>query len=147
MDRAIKYNELAKFRDLLIATINFSIDSFSSTSSKKNSFTKHFETIREQTIDLYEKGNLEELKALFTDQTEMYKEDLDRDFNTYLIEVTGYDMDLFDGFFTRVEKVMKAEKIANSDERDDLNRYLEYLEDAEVQNEEEIQKVKSLLDI
>lgn len=146
MDRAVKFNELAKYRDLLIATINFSIDSFSTTSSKKNSFTKHFETIREQTIDMYEKGDLEGLQALFTDQTEMYKEDLDREFNTYLIEVTGYDMDLFDGFFKRIDAVLERGKIKDSEERDDLKRYLELLEDADEQDEEEIVKVNEMLD-
>lgn len=146
MDRAVKFNELAKYRDLLIATINFSIDSFSTTSSKKNSFTKHFETIREQTIDMYEKGDLEGLQALFTDQTEMYKEDLDREFNTYLIEVTGYDMDLFDGFFKRIDTVLERGKIKDSEERDDLKRYLELLEDADEQDEEEIVKVNEMLD-
>ena len=146
MDRAVKFNELAKYRDLLIATINFSIDSFSTTSSKKNSFTKHFETIREQTIDMYEKGDLEGLQALFTDQTEMYKEDLDREFNTYLIEVTGYDMDLFDGFFKRIDAVLERGKIKDSEERDDLKRYLELLEDADEQDEKEIVKVNEMLD-
>ncbi len=146
MDRAVKFNELAKYRDLLIATINFSIDSFSTTSSKKNSFTKHFETIREQTIDMYEKGDLEGLQALFTDQTEMYKEDLDREFNTYLIEVTGYDMDLFDGFFKRIDAVLERGKIKDAEERDDLKRYLELLEDADEQDEEEIVKVSEMLD-
>ncbi len=146
MDRAVKFNELAKYRDLLIATINFSIDSFSTTSSKKNSFTKHFETIREQTIDMYEKGDLEGLQALFADQTEMYKEDLDREFNTYLIEVTGYDMDLFDGFFKRIDAVLERGKIKDAEERDDLKRYLELLEDADEQDEEEIVKVSEMLD-
>jgi len=104
-----KQIELDYYRDLVIATLDYCIDSpdFLIQTSDFDS-KKHFESCKLQTVDYYNKGRLSILKQWFRDLTEPMREGRDFEFIKYIKERTGHQIDLFADFDTRIQKIVDS---------------------------------------
>ncbi|GJQ60996.1 MAG: hypothetical protein SCALA702_00490 [Melioribacteraceae bacterium] len=104
--------ELKKYRELVIATLDYYIEreEYSKNPAFQN-LSRHFLELRSQTEELFQKGRLSTLKKWFRDLTEISVEARDLKFNEYLKNKTKYDIDIFKSFKNRIEKIIKDGRI------------------------------------
>lgn len=115
-----KQVELTKYRDLVLATLDYDIETnFGST--------HYYKGLKIQTEEQYQKGRLTRLKQWFRDLTEMYVETGDLKFNKYLQDKTKYDIDIFKSYFQRVEKIIEKGKITTDNQFYDINIMIDQL--------------------
>lgn len=90
-----KQAELAKYRDLILATLDYYLDN-NVMQIKTADFdsTEHYKGLKIQTEEYYQKGRLTRLKQWFRDLTEMQVETVDLKFNKYLQDKTKYNIDI-----------------------------------------------------
>ena len=100
-----KQEELVKYRDLVLATLDYYIDN-KEMQIKTADFdsTEHYKGLKTQTAEHYQKGRLTRLKQWFRDLTEMQVETGDLKFNKYLQDKTKYNIDIFRGQSTKRRK-------------------------------------------
>jgi hypothetical protein len=141
-----KQIELDYYRDLVIATLDYCIDSpdFLIQTSDFDS-KKHFESCKLQTVDYYNKGRLSILKQWFRDLTEPMREGRDFEFIKYIKERTGHQIDLFADFDTRIQKIVDSKKIKTANEYRDILSKVDYLCQFESDKQHEIDLLNSLL--
>jgi hypothetical protein len=141
-----KQAELEKYRDLVLATIDYYLDN-QIMQIKKEDFDSavHFKGIKAQTEEHFQKGRLTRLKQWFRDLTEMQVETGDLKFNKYLQEKTKYDIDIFKSFFQRVDKVIEKGKITTDNQFYDINIMVGQLCQCEPNDSEKIEKLNRLL--
>jgi len=77
--------ELEKFRDLVLAAIEYQLQD-TSARIKTDDFDSdvHFESLKKQAFEHYDNGRLTKLKQWFKDLTEMHIEARNLNFNKYL---------------------------------------------------------------
>jgi hypothetical protein len=114
--------ELKKFRDLVLAAIDYHLDD-PSAAFKTDDFNSnlYYESLKEQTLEHYNKGRLTKLKQWFRDLTEMHIETRNLNFSKYLQNKTGYDIDIFEDYFKRVEKIIKKGMITTDKQFFDIS--------------------------
>jgi uncharacterized protein YcbK (DUF882 family) len=141
-----KQAELEKFRDLVLATLDYYLDN-KEMQIKTADFdsVEHYKGLKKQTEEHYQKGRLTKLKQWFRDLTEMQIETVDLKFNKYLQEKTKYDIDIFKSYFQRVDKVIEKGKITTDNQFYDLNIMVDQLCQGEPVNNEKIEKINRLL--
>ncbi|MEJ7559924.1 MAG: hypothetical protein WKF66_16550 [Pedobacter sp.] len=120
--------ELRKFRDLVLAAIDYHLDD-TSAAIKTDDFNSsvHYESLKKQTLEHYNKGRLTKLKHWFRDLIEIQIEARNLKFNTYLKNQTGYDIDIFEAYFKRVEKIIEKGKITTDNQFFDVSIMVEHL--------------------
>lgn len=107
-----KQAELKKYRDLVLATIDYYLDNKEIQIKTANfDSVEHYERLKTQTEENFQKGRLTRLKQWFRDLTEMQVETRDLKFNKYLKDKTKYDTDIFKSYFLRVDKVIEKGQI------------------------------------
>jgi hypothetical protein len=113
-----KQKELKRHRDILIATLDYSIDRFRTANLKFEEYDPiaHFEQLKHQTEEHYSKGRLTRLKQWLRDMTEEPRETGDLSFGRYIKEKTGYDIDIFSNFQKRIDKIIERKKIKTENE-------------------------------
>jgi len=123
-----KQEELEKYRDLVLASIDYYLD------NKKLHFKmpdfdsiEHFEGLKVQTIEHFQKGRLTKLKQWFRDLAEMPLETGDLKFNKYLQDKTKYEIDIFKSYFQRVDKVIEKGKITTDNQFYDIGVMVDQL--------------------
>lgn len=123
-----KTAELKKYRDLLIATLDWYLANkelkFQTADFDSN---KHYESIKVQTEEHFKKGKLTILKNWFRDMTEMPLETGDLKFNKYLQDKTGYDINIFKSYFQRVDKIITKGNITSDRQFYDINEMVRQL--------------------
>jgi hypothetical protein len=131
ISNADKDIELAKYRDLLTATLDYLIDN-NTFRIKTADFDSdsHYRTLKEQTIEHFQKGRLSKLKQWFRDLTETQRETGDLNFNTYLNKTTGQDINIFQDYFDRVDKIIAKGKITTDNQFYDVNSMVDQLSHA-----------------
>ena len=141
-----KQAELEKFRDLVLATLDYYLDN-KEMQIKTADFdsVEHYKGLKKQTEEHYQKGRLTKLKQWFRDQTEMQIETVDLKFNKYLQEKTKYEIDIFKSYFQRVNKVIEKGKITTDNQFYDLNIMVDQLCHSEPVDNEKIEKLNRLL--
>ena len=141
-----KGEELKKYKDLIIATIDYYLDNdlMKIKTSDFNS-VEHFKQLKEQTVDNFQKGRLTSLKQWFRDLTEPQIETVDLKFNKYLQEKTGYDIDIFKPYFDRINKIIEKGKITSDNQFYDLNIMVDQLCQTKPVDNEKIEKLNKLL--
>jgi len=141
-----KQAELEKFRDLVLATLDYYLDN-KEMQIKTSDFdsVEHYKGLKKQTEEHYQKGRLTKLKQWFRDLTEMQIETIDLKFNEYLREKTKYDIDIFNSYFQRVDKVIEKGKITTDNQFYDLNIMVDQLCQSEPVDNDNIEKLNRLL--
>lgn len=138
--------ELKKYRDLVLATIDYYLDNkliqLQTTDFDSN---EHFQGLKNQALVDFDKSRLTRLKQWFRDLTEMQVETRDFKFNEYLKEKTGYDIDLFQSYNLRVDKIIEKGKITTENQFYDINMMVDQLSQIEPKDSEKIEKLNKLL--
>lgn len=117
-----KQAELAKYRDLVLSTIDYYIvNTEMQTKTPDFDSLEHYKSLKAQTEENYQRGRLTRLKQWFRDLTEMQVETGDLKFNKYLQDKTKYDIDIFKSYFERVKKVIEKGKITSDNQFYDIN--------------------------
>jgi hypothetical protein len=141
-----KQEELVKYRDLVLATLDYYIDN-KEMQIKTADFDsdEHYKGLKIQTEENFQKGRLTRLKQWFRDLTEMQVETGDLKFNKYLKDKTKYDIDIFKSYFQRVDKVIEEGKITTDNQFYDINIMVDQLCQTEPVDSEKIEKINRLL--
>lgn len=123
-----KAAKLKKYRDLVLATIDYYLDNkLMKIKTPDSDSDDHYKSLKEQTEKHFLKGRLTRLKQWFRDLTEMQVETVNLKFNQYLQDKTHYDIDIFQCFFQRVDKIISKGKITTDNQFYDLNIMVDQL--------------------
>jgi hypothetical protein len=146
LNRDEKQAELVKYRDLVLATLDYYIDN-KEMQIKTADFdsTEHYKGLKTQTAEHYQKGRLTRLKQWFRDLTEMQVETGDLKFNKYLRDKTKYDINIFKSYFQRIDKIIEKGKITNDNQFYDINIMVDQLCQTEPVDNEKIEILNRLL--
>lgn len=128
LNRDEKKEELVKYRDLVLATLDYYIEN-KEIQIKTADFdsTEHYNELKTQTAEHYQKGRLTRLKQWFRDLTEMQVETVDLKFNKYLQDKTKYNIDIFKSYFQRVDKIIEKGKITTDNQFYNINTMVDQL--------------------
>lgn len=138
--------DLVNYRDLILATLDYYLEN-KIMEIKTSDFdsTIHFQSLKTQTIDHFEKGRLTKLKQWFRDLSEMQIETRDLKFNTYLRNKTGLDIDIFQDYFERINKVIECGKITTDNQFYDVRNMVDYLCQTDPVDQRQIEILNKLL--
>lgn len=141
-----KQAELLKYRLLVLATIDYYLDNklMQITTDDFNS-EAHFTNLKKQAELYFQKGSLGRLKQWFRDLSEMQLETRDLKFNKYLLDKTGYDIDVFATFFQRIEKIVTKGKITSDNQFYDVRVLVDQLCQVQPPDERRIELFNKLL--
>jgi hypothetical protein len=106
-----KQLELKWHRDILLATIDYSIERSNKERYGEFDIIAHYQQLKEQTEEHYQKGRLAKLKQWLRDMTEAPREMEDFGFGRYIKDKTGYDLDIFASFHKRIDKIIERKQI------------------------------------
>jgi hypothetical protein len=141
-----KQAELLKYRNLVLATIDYYIDNkVMQIKTADFDSEEHYKGLKTQTEEHYQKGRLTRLKQWFRDLTEMQVETGDLKFNKYLQDKTKYDIDIFKSYFQRIDKVIAKGKITTDNQFYDINMMVDQLCQTEPVDNERIEILNRLL--
>ncbi len=141
-----KKEALLKYRDLVVATLDYYQDNqqFQIQSAAVDS-QSYYQGLKTQTEAHFQKGRLTLLKQWFRDLTEMPIETRDLKFSKYLQDKTGYDIDIFNSFYQRVDQVIAKGKITTDNQFYDVKILVDQLCQTTPVNEEKIGILNRLL--
>jgi hypothetical protein len=111
-----KQSELLRYRDILLATLDYHIERSIGITYDEYDPTAHFLHLKEQTAEHYHKGRLAKLKQWLRDMTEEQRETADFNFGRYIKEKTGHDIDIFGSFHKRIDNIIERKRIKNENE-------------------------------
>ena len=138
--------ELEKYKELVIATIDYHIlNKLIQLKTTDFDSDQYFEGLKEQALEHFDKGRLSKLKQWFRDLTEMQIETRDFGFNQYLREKTDYDINIFQSFKKKLEKVIDKGKITTDNQFHDINMFVDQLSQTEPLDNQRIAKLNNLL--
>lgn len=141
-----KQAELEKYRDLILATLDYYLDNKEMQIKTAEFDTlENYKSLKIQTEEHFQKGRLTRLKQWFRDLTEMQIETGDLKFNKYLLDKTKYDIDIYKTYFQRVDKVIRKGKITTDNQFNDLNLMVDQLCQSEPVDNDKIEKLNRLL--
>ena len=141
-----KQKELLKYRDLVLATLDYYIDNKEMQIKTADvDSTEHYKGLKTQTAEHYQKGRLTRLKQWFRDLTEMQVETGDLKFNKYLQDKTKYNIDIFKSYFQRVDKIIEKGKITTDNQFYDINIMVDQLCQTKPVDNEKIEILNRLL--
>ena len=146
INNADKDVELAKYRDLVTATLDYLIDN-NTFRIKTADFDSdaHYRRLKEQTTEHFQKGRLSKLKQWFRDLTETQRETGDLKFNVYLKNRTGQEIDIFQDYYDRVDKIIAKGKITTDNQFYDVNSMVDQLSHAVPVDNERLTMLNKLL--
>lgn len=133
--------ELKKYRDLIVATLDYYIVHLAFNNEMKDEYF----CLKTQAKEYYLKGKLTTLKNWFKDLTLDFIEDRDFGFNEYLIKTTNYDIDIFESYFKRIEKIIEKDQIKTDSQFYELKNYVDYLIQNNNSDKVLIQRINELL--
>ena len=141
-----KQEELVKYRDLVVATLDYYIDN-KEMQIKTADFdsTEHYKGLKTQTAEHYQKGRLTRLKQWFRDLTEMHVDTGDLKFSKYLQDKTKYNIDIFKSCFQRVDKIIEKGNITTDNQFYDINIMVDQLCQTEPIDNNKIEILNRLL--
>ncbi len=123
-----KQAELIKYRDLVVATIDYLLDN-KIMQIKTTDFdsSEYYKQLKEQAQEHFIKGKLARLKQWFRDLTEPQIESRDLKFSKYLSDRTNYNLDIFKSYFNRVDKIIAKGKITTDNQFYDITIMIDQL--------------------
>ena len=133
--------ELKKYRDLVVATLDYYIVHL----PFNNEMIDEYIRLKTQAAVYYSKGKLTTLKNWFKDLTLDFIEDRDFGFNEYLIKTTNYEIDIFESYFKRIEKIIEKDQIKTDSQFYELKNYVDYLIQNNNSDKVLIQRINEIL--
>lgn len=138
--------ELKKYRDLVIATIDYYLENnIAKIKTADFDSDEHYNGLKIQSEEHFKKGRLTILKQWFRDLTEMQVETGDLKFNKYLQDKTKYDINIFKSYFQQVDKVIEKDKITTDNQFYDISIMVDKLCQAELVDVKKIEILNRLL--
>lgn len=123
-----KQAELLKYRDLVLVAIDYYLDNKEMQINTVDfDFAQHFKGLKKQTEEHFQKGRLSRLKQWFRELTEMPIETKDLKFHEYLKSKTKYDIDIFQSYFQRIDRIIEKGKITSDNQFYDVNIMVDQL--------------------
>jgi hypothetical protein len=154
LDIIEKQKELNRLRDLILATIDYTINSYNKYTTEHpdpkfvehmNSVIIHFNNMKIQTEELYRKGSLSKLNQRLRYLVEGIRESQDLNFTTYIKNATGYDFDIFDAFNKRIEKIILKNKIMSDNQCREVESMVDFLCHQNPVDEKQIEILNNLI--
>ncbi|WP_313359566.1 hypothetical protein [Empedobacter sp.] len=133
--------ELKKYRDLVLATLDYYIVHLAFNNEMKDEFIR----LKIQTEEYYSKRKLTILKNWFKDLTSDFIEDRDFGFNKYLKQTTHYEIDIFESYFKRIKKLVEKGFIKTESQFHELKNYVDYLVQDNNSDKDLIQRINEIL--
>lgn len=128
MNKEEKAEELVKYRKLILAAVDYSLEYHVPHMKQEGfDFVAHWKSIKEQAEEHFRKGRLTMLKNWFRDLIEMQLEEGDLKFNQFLIDRTGYDIDIFKAYNQRIERIIAKGKITTDHQYYEINQMVDQL--------------------
>lgn len=141
-----KQTELLKYRDLVLATIDYYLDNkLMQIKTPEFDTESYYKALKEQVEKHYQKGSLAKLKRWFIDLTQMPLETHDLKFNAYLNKKINYEIDVFESYFQKIDKVIFKGKITTDNQFHDVNHMVDTLCQAGPIYKERIELLNNLL--
>lgn len=140
-----KQSELRRHRDILLATLDYLIERFEGINYGEFNAIAHFQQLKEQTEENYQKGRLTLLKQWLRDMTEEPREARDLSFGRFIKEKTGYDIDIFDSFQKRINKIIERKRIKTENEYRDVHAMVDNLCQQDSIDQDKIDLLNNLL--
>ncbi|MEZ4739389.1 MAG: hypothetical protein R2818_08530 [Flavobacteriales bacterium] len=128
LDKDEKQAELRKYRDLVLATLDYYVDN-KELHLKTAEFdsVEYYIGLKIEVEENFQKGRLTRLKQWFRDLTEGQVEAGDLKFNKYLQDKTKYDINIFKSYYERVDRIIKKGKITTDNQFYDINMMVDQL--------------------
>ena len=133
--------ELKKYRDLVLATLDYYIVHLAFNNEMKDEFIR----LKIQTEEYYSKRKLTILKNWFKDLTSDFIEDRDFGFNKYLKQTTHYEIDIFESYFKRIKKLVEKGFIKTESQFHELKNYVDYLVQDNNSDKDLTQRINEIL--
>lgn len=140
-----RQSELKRYKDILLATLDFLIERSKGINYGEFDLTAHFQQLKEQTEEHYLKGRLSRLKQWLRDMTEEQRETGDLSFGRYIKEKTGYDIDIFGSFQKRTDKIIERIRIKTENEYRDVMSMVDSLCHQTPVDKERVDRLNNLL--
>jgi hypothetical protein len=115
-----KQSELKRYKDILLATLDYHIERSKGTNFSEFDPVAHFQQLKEQTEENFQKGRLSRLKQWLRDMTEEQRETGDLSFGRYIKKKTGYDIDIFGRYQKRIDNIIERKRIKTENEYRDV---------------------------
>ncbi|MEO8146045.1 MAG: hypothetical protein ABI723_00345 [Bacteroidia bacterium] len=140
-------NELKKTRDILMATLDYTIELYDKSEQKLEGFNPiaNLKDLKKQAEEHYQKGRLTKLKQWLRDMTEMPREVGDLTFTIFIKKKTGYDYDIFSAFNRNIEKIIEKGKITTGNQFRDVNSMVDFLCQTDPLDKKKIEVLNKLL--
>ena len=141
-----KNSELQRYRDILLATIDYLLDRFGgSFVVDQLDMTAEFYTQQKaQTLKNYKQRRLDRLQQRLKSLTKALQNEVDLNFATHIKEKTGFELDLFEDLKKRVDHILTLNEIRSEQELYDISTWLRYRQQ-ESADGEVVDKLKVLL--
>lgn len=142
-----KQAELIKTRDILLATLDYTIELYNKSDQKLEGFNPegNLKELKAQVEEHFQKGRLTKLKQWLRDFTEMPREVGDLTFTTFIKNRTGYDFDISSPFNKSIEKIIEKGKITTENQYRDVNSMVDFLCQTEPVDKKKIGVLNKLL--
>ncbi|QHC85928.1 hypothetical protein AS589_14620 [Empedobacter brevis] len=138
MDKDI---ELIKYRDLVLTTLDYYVENFSHNHNIRTEYLKLKVHVEEHFVQ----GKLSTLKKWFKELTFDFIEDGDFHFNEYLKKTTKYEIDIFESYFKRIEKIIDKGQIKTESQFHEIQNYVDHLIQNNSPDKELIKRMNEIL--
>ena len=139
-----KHQELKKYHDLNLATLDYLTTTIKIKTNEFDS-VQYYKSLKTLVIESFEKGRLTKLKQYFRDLTEMFRETADFEFTNFIMETTGYEINLHEKFEKRILKILERQKIITTKEYRDVLVKVDYLCQSKTQDLNQINELNAML--
>jgi len=128
MDNKERDLELNKYKDLVIATIDYCLK-YEEFKIKTVDFDseEYYRSLKIKTDEYYIKGKLSLLKQWFRDLTEMYIENTDFKFCNYLKEATEHQVNILELYYKKVDGIIEKGIITTNRQFYDISIMANYI--------------------
>lgn len=115
-----KQSDLNRYREILLATLDYFIERSKSINYEDFDVTAHYQQLKVKVEENYQKGRLNRLKQWLRDMTEEPRETGDLSFGRYIKERTGFEIDILGSFQKRIDKIVERKLIKTENEYRDV---------------------------
>lgn len=141
-----KQLELKKYLDLVLTTIDYYLENkLIQLKTADFDSEQHFQGLKTQALEHFNKGRLSRLKQWFRDLTEPQIECGDFRFNSFIKERTKHDIDIFRSYYERIDNIIEKGKITTDNQFYNINMLVDQLSQTEPVDKLRIGKLNDLL--
>lgn len=146
-------SELDKYRDIVIAGIDYIMKGFGSSpipthDGKLVTFTEEFEpyfsNLKSQVLILHKKNKLSILKRWFRDISEMPISSNDLNYQLYIETTTGHKIDLFGKLLDTIDNIIKRGQIKTDDQYRAVAVMIDFLQSYNPPDNKRIEQLDAL---